>query len=366
MNKLIWFILASILLTINSPASAQSETEKLDLPGDNLNLYALMKLFQESPNLEAFEKKLNEEQSLINNLDLNGDEQIDYIRVSDNVNGLVHTITLDVAVSENEDQNVAVFFIEKKKDGKAFIQLVGDEDLYGKDYIIEPNEKQAPVEDNYISTREISSGKSVPVNISSWQIVRYIFAPSYSVWHSPWRWRYYPSYWRPWRPRFWHSYYGYHYHWHNYYNVHYRRWKYFRNPSWYGQYYGANFRSRSVIVKTKTARGDYRTTYSRPATAKEGSALFVKKYPNAQSSSYRLPAFDKTGKPVISKAAPVRPVTSKKKSVKGKKRKSSTRRKYATSKSSRNKQQATKPSTRTGSKPASGTTSTGSSSRKSQ
>ncbi|NSW95826.1 MAG: hypothetical protein HPY62_14045, partial [Bacteroidales bacterium] len=47
--------------------------EYLGLPGDNLNLYAVMKLFQESETLEGFERSLNDENSRINNLDLNGD-----------------------------------------------------------------------------------------------------------------------------------------------------------------------------------------------------------------------------------------------------------------------------------------------------
>jgi len=42
---------------------AQSKEDKLDLPGDNLNLYAVLKLFQESETLEGFERKLNEKRS---------------------------------------------------------------------------------------------------------------------------------------------------------------------------------------------------------------------------------------------------------------------------------------------------------------
>ncbi len=43
-----------------------SATDKLDLPGDNLNLYAVLKIFQESETLEGFEKKLNDEANKIN------------------------------------------------------------------------------------------------------------------------------------------------------------------------------------------------------------------------------------------------------------------------------------------------------------
>ena len=75
-------------------ASAQEEPEQLNLPGDNLNLYAVMKLFQESPTLEEFEKKLNDPDNKVNNLDLDGDNNIDYIKVVDNVEGDIHNITL--------------------------------------------------------------------------------------------------------------------------------------------------------------------------------------------------------------------------------------------------------------------------------
>lgn len=50
----------------------------------------MMKMFQESETLEIFEKKMNEEDNRINNLELNGDDQIDYIRVLDEVDGDVN------------------------------------------------------------------------------------------------------------------------------------------------------------------------------------------------------------------------------------------------------------------------------------
>jgi len=300
-------ILSALMLWTGNQAIAQAEEEKLDLPGDNLNLYAVLKLFQESETLEGFERKLNEENSEINNLDLNGDNQIDYIRVEDNVEGNLHTISLKVAVSETEDQDVAAFYVEKKDDGEIWIQLVGDEDLYGKDYIIEPNSQSGTVSETpnpgYTGNREVQQA-AVQQNVtyvSNWPVIQFIFVPRYVIWRSPWRWHYYPSYWRPWRPRYWHYYYGYHYHWHYYYNGHFRRWPSYRNPVWHTHYYGGNFRSRSVVVRTRYTRGDYRATYSRPSSARQGSALFVKRNPKAPTTRERLPSFDKTGRPVITR-----------------------------------------------------------------
>lgn len=313
MKNLLLMLLSALMLWTGNQAFAQAEEEKLDLPGDNLNLYAVLKLFQESETLEGFERKLNEEDSEINNLDLNGDNQIDYIRVEDNVEGNLHTISLKVAVSETEDQDVAAFYVEKKDDGEIWIQLVGDEDLYGKDYIIEPNSQSGTVGETpnpgYSGNREAQQAdiQQNVTYVSNWPVIQCIYVPSYVIWRSPWRWHYYPSYWHPWQPRYWHYYYGYHYHWHYYYNGHFRRWPSYRNPVWHTHYYGGNSRSRSTVVRTRYTRGDYRATYSRPSSAREGSALFVKRNPQAPTTRERLPNFDKTGRPVITRPSTGRP-----------------------------------------------------------
>ncbi len=118
--------------------------EYLGLPGDNLNLYAVMNLFQESETLEAFERSLNEENSRINNLDLNNDGYVDYLTVSDYTSGNVHTIVLRSVLDRNEYQDVAVFTVEQLRNGEVQIQLIGDEALYGRNYIVEPNYAETP------------------------------------------------------------------------------------------------------------------------------------------------------------------------------------------------------------------------------
>ena len=309
---LLLLLLALCLFTF---PQAPADQEKLDLPGDNLNLYAVLKLFQESETLESFEKSLNDENNKINNLDLDGDNKTDYIKVVDNVDGDVHNIALRVSVNNDEDQDVAVFVVQKDKDGQVQVQLIGDEDLYGKDYIIEPNYETT---DNSSGTpnpgyipppttelnKEIEVEITTPSQVATWNVVRFIYISTYVVWRSPWRWNYYPSYWQPWQPFYWHYYYGYHYHWDYYYYGHYRRWKYYRYPSWRTYYYRPGFRSTSVFVQTMFKRGDYKKTYSRPDLAKDGAAIFRKDFPKAPSVNDKLPAFDKTGRPVHT-----RPVT---------------------------------------------------------
>src|SRR5512138_2917408 len=137
MKKYFYTPVLVVLLTALT-VRAQDRQDYLGLPGDNLNLYAVMKLFQESETLEGFERALNDENSHINNLDLNGDNLVDYIRVIDNVDGNVHTIVLQVAINRRENQDVAVFTVQRFNNGHVQIQLIGDESLYGPDYIIEP------------------------------------------------------------------------------------------------------------------------------------------------------------------------------------------------------------------------------------
>ena len=320
MKKILVFCILVCACLFSPSAKAQQEPEKLGLPGDNLNLYATLKLFQESETLEGFEKALNDENNNINNLDLDGDDNVDYIKVVDNPEGNVHNITLKVATGKDEEQDVAVFVVEKLSDGQVQIQLIGDEDLYGKDYIIEPNfdtgnnTVTTTPNPGYTGTPAVTGStvvieKTTTYQIATWPVVRFVFVPSYVVWRSPWYWGYYPPYWRPWRPAFWHQYYGYHYHWHYYYYGHYRPSHQYRVPGWYNHYYTSSFRSRSVVIQTRFKRGDYNKTYTRPDLAKQGSDRFRRDYPKAPTVNKRLPAFDKSGSPIVNRPRPARPVT---------------------------------------------------------
>lgn len=315
-------VIITALCLLSFTVVAQSDQEKLDLPGDNFNLYAALKLFQESETLEGFEKSINDEATKINNLDLDGDNNIDYVKVTDNVEGDVHNIALKIAVNEKEDQDVAVFVVQKDKDGKVQIQVIGDEDLYGKDYIIEPNFEDdsnnpgATPNPGYTGNTsavntEIVAEKTTTAEIAAWPVIRFIYVPSYTIWRSPWHWGYYPPYWRPWKPFFWHYYYGYHYHWHYYYYGHYRRWPYYRFNGWHDHYYGGGFRSRSVFVENRYSRGGYKNTYTRPDLAKQGSAVFRRDFPKAPSANNKLPSFDKTGRPVVNRPAVTKPGTTR-------------------------------------------------------
>lgn len=278
-------IFAAMLAGGTAVTAQDYPEEYLGLPGDNLNLYAVMNLFQGSETLEGFERKLNEEDSRINNLDLNNDNMIDYIKVINYVNGNVHTIILQAVLNRNDFQDVAVFTVEKLRDGSVQIQLIGDEALYGKNYIIEPYMAETP-NPGYRGNRNRNDNtvvRTTYVEVAAWPVVRYIYMPGYTVWRSSWYWGYYPEYWHPWRPYYWHYYYGYHYHWYPTYYVHYRRWDRPRYVYWNDFYYrDKRVISNNVIININ--RGSYKTTYSRPESRQEGEALYAKVHPERASS----------------------------------------------------------------------------------
>jgi hypothetical protein len=300
---LIVSILAALFAATGTTMIAQDRQENyLGLPGDNLNLYAVMKLFQQSKTLEEFERNLNDPKTNINNLDLNEDSQVDYIKVFDDPDGDAHNIVLQVAVGPKENQDVAVFTVQKFNNGQVFIQLTGDEELYGKNYIVEPiydsetmaetpnpgyTEKEGPVQN-------ITVIRTTPVEIAAWPVVRFIYMPSYTVWRSSWYWGYYPSYWHPWRPFSWHYYYGYHYNWNNDYYGHYRLSDNRRYTRWNDFYYTSR-RSVSRDVNHRIESGTYKKTYSHPDQRKDGEASFARAHPD-QYKKIQVNSSENTGR----------------------------------------------------------------------
>lgn len=164
-----------------------ADNDTPEKPGDNLDLDAVLNLFEKSKSVEDFEKRLNEENNDVNNLDLNEDGYVDYIRVIDYADGNTHSLTLQVPYSNEEAQDVAVIMLEEQGDGSVVAQIAGDEDLYGEDYIVEPGDE----------------GSEEVVDTRNWAPVRHIYQPSYVVWVSPWRFGFYPRWYRPWRPVRW-------------------------------------------------------------------------------------------------------------------------------------------------------------------
>ncbi len=191
----------AIMMLFSGNISAQeiNTADSTGLDGDNFSLQGAMELFKQAESPEAFEKMLNAPDNNVNNLDLDKDGQTDYVRVVDRMDGDAHAIVMQVPVSETESQDIAVIEVEKSGTDNAVLQIVGDEDIYGREIISEPYEEQV--------SRNNAPATRVVVNVWAWPAVRYVYRPAYVVYASPWRWRAYPTWWRPYRPHPWRVFY---------------------------------------------------------------------------------------------------------------------------------------------------------------
>ena len=143
-------------------------------PSFYLDLNAVAAAFAESRSVREFEELLNSSRYMINNLDLNGDGWIDYLRVIETHSGYYHTLLIQACVAPGMFQDVATLIAERRA-GTLYVEVVGDRYLYGYNYIVRPVfVKRPPMWDVY--------GRA-----------------TYAVWSSPYYYDYYPSYYT--RPR---------------------------------------------------------------------------------------------------------------------------------------------------------------------
>lgn len=142
---------------------------------DGLNLQAVSELFAETKNLEEFEKALNNPDEGLNNLDLDGNGEVDYIRIVEEVAGDAHLIILQAAIGKDEFQDVATIEVEKNGDSYN-MQVHGNTIIYGENYYYHP------------------------VHIRVWPIFTWIYRPVYRPYHSRFYFGFYPRWWRPFHP----------------------------------------------------------------------------------------------------------------------------------------------------------------------
>ncbi|MEO8405596.1 MAG: hypothetical protein ABI480_13405 [Chitinophagaceae bacterium] len=213
--KFLFLLLFGLTMTMTAVAQDEAATDSTGLPGDNFSLQGALEMFKKASSLEEFEKLINSQDNNINNLDLNEDGNIDYVKVIDKSDKNSHAFVLQVPVSETENQDIAVIELEKTGDTTAVLQIVGDEDIYGNEIIVEPDGggDDEALFNQYNSS--VAGGPSpeyntfeprIVVNVWYWPSVRFVYGPVYRPWVSPWRWNHYPGWWRPWRPMPWHAY----------------------------------------------------------------------------------------------------------------------------------------------------------------
>lgn len=143
---------------------------------DNLDLRAVASIFGDSRDLSDFERRLNNPNSQISNLDLNGDNRVDYLRVIETVEGNVHLIIIQSVIGRYNYQDIATVEVERDRYNKVQVQVVGDVYMYGNNYIYEPVYAYTPV-----------------IYTSFW-------VGNYRPYYSSWYWGYYPSFYVAWSP----------------------------------------------------------------------------------------------------------------------------------------------------------------------
>lgn len=143
---------------------------------DNLDLRAIASIFGDSRDLADFERRLNDPEIQISNLDLNNDNQVDYLRVIETVEGNAHLIVIQSVLGRDTYQDVATVEVERDRNNRVQVQVVGDIYMYGPNYIYEPVYAYTPV------------------------IYSTFWIGNYRPYCSSWYWGYYPTYYYAWSP----------------------------------------------------------------------------------------------------------------------------------------------------------------------
>lgn len=140
-----------------------------------LDLNAVAAAFAEARNVAEFEQLLNSSRYMINNLDLNRDGWIDYLRVIETHRGVYHTFLIQACLGHSMYQDVATLVAEHRPSA-LYVEVIGDRWLYGPNYIVRPVFIKRP-----------------PL----WDVFG---RPSYAAWTSPYYYGYWPSYYQQPKP----------------------------------------------------------------------------------------------------------------------------------------------------------------------
>ena len=242
--------------TITVSANSEDISQSLDLR-------VVAKLFAEASTTEQFENMLNNPDSVFSNLDLNGDNQIDYLRVVEAGTADNKLIVIQAVLAKDIYQDVASIYVEKdNKTQEISVQIIGDEYIYGTNYIIEPVYIYRPI------------------------IYNWFWSPRWYCWHSPWYWGNWPSWWY-YRP-------CYTYHW--YYDRCYRFHHYHHHCSFrHGHHPHHNY----YAVHNSVSRRDYAishadNSFNRRHTDVRNANEFRRTGVSQRNSGIRQPNFNST------------------------------------------------------------------------
>ena len=143
---------------------------------EGLDLKAVGELLREAKDAEEFEKLLNSRSTGINNLDLNEDGKVDYIKVTEYGDDKVRGFSLTTEVAPGDVQEIATIEVEKVSDNQAQMQIRGNEQIYGANHY-------------YHSS----------FGLMDFLILSYLFRP-HTFYASPWGYGSYPPWYSPYSP----------------------------------------------------------------------------------------------------------------------------------------------------------------------
>jgi hypothetical protein len=289
-------IAATCLLGLPAYSQSVADSTLLGLPGDNLDLYAVLDLFQKSKTIEEFEKSLNLEKTAINNMDLDLDKKVDFIKVVTKQEKENFTFILQIAVSKTETQDVAVILVSKDEKKKITMQIIGDEDLYGKDHIVELKESSTPAvtaNPGYKGPDTIKVVSTPPqttvVVVEQAPIVQYVYSPAYVPYAPPYYYGYYPPYFAAFTVMAVGMYWGSHAHYHNHgHGGYHGNTTVIHNHNNYNNY--NRTRNTSNTVNHNKANGNYNrgnSASTRPTTRESGRTSASTRESGRNSSSTR-------------------------------------------------------------------------------
>ena len=100
----------SLFCFISITANSQTNTivtAKNSYVSENLDLNEVARIYDESPNLKDFETRLNNPGYRISNLDLNNDDKVDYLRVTQQFEGTRITVNIQSEIAPDTYEDVA-------------------------------------------------------------------------------------------------------------------------------------------------------------------------------------------------------------------------------------------------------------------
>ncbi len=101
---------------------------------EGLDLSAVGSLLKEAKDAEALEKLLNSKEKGINNLDLDEDGSVDYIKVSEFGTDTERGYSLTVELAKDDIQEVATIEVKKSAESGADVAVKGNEHVYGRNH----------------------------------------------------------------------------------------------------------------------------------------------------------------------------------------------------------------------------------------